>query len=357
MRFQWPDMLWLLALVPVMALAYLSLIRRRRRAARRLEHLISTSGAGGVVAGRWWRVARHLPAILFATAMIVAIFAIARPTAVVTLPTKQQTIMLAIDVSLSMRARDILPSRLVAAQAAAKSFVQELPADLRVGIVAFAGTASLVQPPTRNREELIAAIDRFELQRGTATGSAMMVALATLFPDHGIDVEVATLGARRGALRGGAQDRSAREPAKGAAKEFVPVAPGSYRSAAIVLLSDGRRTTGPDPVDVAKMAADRGVRVFTVGFGTVEGAEVDIGGWSMYLRLDEVALKAVAEATGAEYFHAGTEEGLRVVYQGLGSKLVLEKAETEISALFIAVSAVLALLSAGLSVAWFGRIA
>ena len=358
MKFHWPTMLWLLALIPVLAAGYATLVSRRRRQAAQYGRLAFVVEAAGGGAGRWRRATTHLPVTLFALGLAAAIFAIARPTASITLPTMQQTLVLAMDVSLSMRARDVKPDRITAAKEAAKAFVNELPPDLRVAIVTFAGTALLVQAPTHNREDLVAAIDRMELQRHTATGSAILVSLATLFPDHGIDVEVATLGpAWRSHASGEVPRRESKAAEKPLAKPFEAVPPGSNTSAAIVLLSDGRRTTGPNPLEIAKMAAQRGVKVYTVGFGTVEGAEVDIGGWSMFLRLDEEALKAVAQITRGEYFHAGTEEDLRKVYEGLTSKLVLEKAEVEVSFLFLAGAVVLLLVSASWSVAWSGRIA
>ncbi len=351
MRFQWPEMLWLLGAIPVLAGGYLALMRRHRGARFALGHLLLGPAAGG--RGEGWR--RHLPPALLALALLAAIVAAARPVATITLPSHQQTIILAIDVSLSMRARDVEPTRFDAAKNAAKAFVRDLPPDLRVGIVSFAGTASLVQPPTRNKEELVAAIDRFQLQRATATGSAIMVSLATLFPDHGIDLESALFGPgnRHGAVRRNAPEKAP----KPAAKPFEPVPAGSDTSVAIVLLSDGRRTTGPDPMEAALLAAERGVRIFTVGFGTVQGAEVDIGGWSVYMKLDEEALKAVAEITQGEYSFAGSEADLREVYKALSSRLVLERAPTEISAFFVAAAALLALLSAAMSVNWYGRIA
>ena len=351
MRFQWPEMLWLLGVIPALVAAYLLLLRRRRAAVAALGHLLVEQGA----TGRGARLRRHLPPALMALALLAAIVAAARPVATVTLPSHQQTIILAIDVSLSMRATDVPPSRFVAAKNAAKSFVEDLPPKLRVGIVSFAGTASLVQPPTRGKEDLVAAVDRLQLQRATATGSAIMVSLATLFPDHGIDLESTLFGP--GGQHGTSPKTPAHKERKPVAKPFEPVPPGSDTSVAIVLLSDGRRTVGPDPVDAAKLAAERGVRVFTVGFGTAEGAEVDLGGWSMYMKLDEEALKAVADLTRGEYFFAGSESALRDIYKGLSSRLVLERAQTEVSALFVAAAAALALLSAGLSVAWYGRIA
>src|SRR3990167_3837002 len=191
--------------------------------------------------GRQFR--RHIPPLLVLSALVVLFVAIARPTASITLPFETRTIVLAMDVSLSMRATDVEPNRMAAAQAAAKAFIQELPRDVRTGIVTFAGTASVVQPPTRSREDLLAAIDRFELQRHTAIGSGIIVSLATIFPDRGIDLESAIFGSAfsRANTRGAPIDRKPKEQKQ----EFKPVPPGSYPSAAIVLLTDGRRTTGP----------------------------------------------------------------------------------------------------------------
>jgi Ca-activated chloride channel homolog len=140
-------------------------------------------------------------------------------------------------------------------------------------------------------------------------------------------------------------------------KDFTPVEPGSYNSAVIVLLTDGQRTTGPDSMDAAKMAADRGIKIYTVGIGTKEGDTIGFEGWSMRVRLDEETLKQVASATRAEYFYAGNANDLKKVYQSLGTRLSAQKKETEISALFAALGALLALTAAGLSVWWFGRVA
>jgi Ca-activated chloride channel family protein len=215
-----------------------------------------------------------------------------------------------------------------------------------------------VQPPTRNRDDLVAAIDRFELQRHTAIGSGIILSLATLFPDAGIDVEQAT----RGSLS--PRDRARAAPLEQAGKgenvvekkAFTPVPPASNANTAIILLTDGRRTTGPDPQEAAKMAADRGVRVYTVGFGTAGGGPVDFDGMSIYMRFDEEALKAIAQITQAEYFHAGSLADLKKIYETLNSRVVLERKETEISALFAAAAATLAVAAALLSLLWFHRI-
>jgi Ca-activated chloride channel family protein len=243
------------------------------------------------------------------------------------------------DVSGSMRAQDVEPNRLVAAQNAAKAFIADQPSDVRIGIVAFAGTATVAQAPTRNKEDLYAAIDRFQLQRATAIGSAILVSLATIFPNAGIDV--ATFG----------MDKYGIKPAGP-----KPVPPGSYGSALIILLTDGQRTTGPDSVAAARLAADRGVRVYTVGVGTVEGEVIGFEGWSMHVRLDEDTLKTIADVTRGEYFYAGNAADLQKVYKNLNSKFVMEKQKTEITALFAAAAAVLAVVSALLSLLWFNRI-
>jgi Ca-activated chloride channel family protein len=250
-----------------------------------------------------------------------------------------------------MRATDVEPSRLAAAQAAAKEFVSEQPSNVRIGVVAFAGTASVVQMPTRNRDEIVGAIDRFQLQRGTAVGSGIIVSLATLFPDEGIDVSSFIYGYGRNP-RGVPLDQAS----KTEKPEFKPVPPGSYTSAAIILLTDGQRTTGPDSIEAARLAADHGVRVFTVGFGTRAGENIGFQGWSMRVRLDEETLKTIADVTRAEYFYAGTAADLRKVYQSLNARLVLEKQDMEISALFSAAAAVTALVSALLSLLWFNRL-
>jgi len=329
MTFAWPDLLWSLLALPLLVLLYWWLMHRRKKNTLRFASLSIVKQAMGK--GPGWR--RHVPPVLMLLALATLLFASARPRAVVTLPLQQETIILAMDVSGSMRATDVLPNRMVAAQEAAKAFLNDLPRSVRVGVVSFAGTAAVVQPPTQNREDIVAAIDRFQLQRGTAIGS-------------GIDLSQIT-GQRNMPLG----------PGDKPPKEFTPVPPGSFSSAAIVLLTDGQRTTGPDPMDAAKMAADRGVKVYSVGIGTKEGETIGFEGWSMRVRLDEDTLKNVANLTRAEYFYAGTAADLKKVYQSLSSRMIVEKKETEITAIFAAAAAALVLLSAALSVWWFGRVA
>jgi Ca-activated chloride channel family protein len=343
--FLWPEALALLALVPLAVAAYILIVRRKRKEALRYAALTLVKDAMGAGPG----LRRHLPPVLFLLALALMLVAIARPAAVVQLPSQHETIILAMDVSGSMRAKDVEPDRLSASQAAAKAFVNEQPRSTRIGVVAFAGTASLVQPPTQNREDIIAAIDRFQLQRATALGSGILVALKAIFPD--VEFDLRSSNPRGERARTPAPPRATEKKA-----DDKPVPPGSYKSAAIILLTDGQPTTGPDPIEAARMAAERGVRVFTVGVGTPNG-EILVGeGWSMRVRLDEETLKTIANVTGGEYFYAGSAPDLKKIYRSLNSKFVLEKKETEITALFAAAAALAALLSALFSLLWFNRI-
>jgi Ca-activated chloride channel family protein len=333
MGFLSPEALWLFAVLPASVAVYLFVLRRKKREAVRFASL--TLIKQSLAKNLWWR--RHLPPVMLLIALGAMIAAIARPTAVITLPSSHETVILAIDVSGSMRAADVQPSRIEAAQAAARDFIAQQPRSTRIGVVAFAGSAALVQPPTSNRHDVLAAIDQLQLQHATAVGSGILVSLKAIFPDQTFEV------APR--LR-----KSSSNP------EFKPVPPGSYSAAAIILLTDGQTTTGPDPVEAARLAAERGVRIYTVGVGTPEGKIIGFEGWSMRVRLDEETLKAVADMTRGEYFYAGNAVDLKKVYQALNAKLVLERKKTEITALLAALAAAFALLSAALSLAWFHRI-
>jgi Ca-activated chloride channel family protein len=326
MSFLSPEFLWLLVGLPAIVLLYLFVLKRKKQAALRYANLEIVKAALGK--GLWWR--RHLPPAILFTALAAMLAAVARPSAVVTLPTHHETVILAIDVSGSMRANDVEPSRIEAAQAAARTFIAQQPRSTRIGVVAFAGSAALVQAPTSNRHDLRAAIEQLQLQHATAVGSGILVSLKALFPQEEFDVRQKPQG--------------------------KPAAPGSYTAGAIILLTDGQTTAGPDPVDAARLAAERGVRVFTVGVGTDNGQILTGEGWSMRVRLDEDALKIIADLTRAEYFYAGTAMDLKKIYESLRSRMVMEKKETEITSVFSAIAAAAVLLSATLSLLWFNRV-
>ena len=344
MQFLWPHHLAWMLLLPLLPLLYLWLLRRRDKPALGFSSLEHVRVAGG----RGWR--RHLPPAMVFAALGLLLLALARPTAPISLPWAKSTIWLALDISRSMRVQDVQPTRMVAAQDAAKAFLGALPREIEVGLVTFAGTAQVAQQATRDRPSLVAAIDAIQMQYGTAIGSAIVLGLAELFPEHGIDLEEMNFGPRRASRA--PDQRSPRPPPK----EIDPVAPGSYASAAIILLSDGRRTTGVDTLEAAKMAADRGVRIHVIGLGTPDGHTAMGEGMAMFLQLDEPTLRRVAAMTGGEYHHAATAEALHRVYLQLGSRLQVSTRETELTALVALLAAVLVALGAGLSVAWFGRV-
>ena len=357
MSFLWPEMLWLMLLVPALVLVYWWLLRRKKKFALQYASLSLVKEALGKQ--RTWQ--QHVPPALFLLGIAATVFAVSRPTAVVTLASQHETVILAKDVSGSMRATDVKPSRIVASQVAARAFVDGQPRTTRIGVVTFAGTAAMVQSPTLVREDVLAAIDGFQLQRGTAVGSGLLVALKTLFPDamfnlHSSDPAKVDPRAAPLSERTGRDANGVRELPKPAKPEVKAVAPGSYASAVIILLTDGQTTTGPDPLLSARMVADRGVRVYTVGVGTPSGEVIGFEGFSFRARLDEEALKNIANLTRGEYFHATTDTDLKKIYEGIKSRLVIEKKETEVSSLFAALGTVLLLIAAGLSLLWFNRV-
>ena len=355
MFYLWPQYLWLLLALPLLPVAYVWLLRRKGKQAVRYSSLGVVREAS---AGRNWR--RHLPPALLFVAVSGLLFAASRPVARIPLPWARSTVMLAMDISLSMRVSDVKPTRLAAAQDAAKVFLRDLPKHIEVGLVTFAGSTQVAQRTTLDRSTLVTAIDGFQMQRGTAIGNAIVMSLSELFPDDGIDVGEMTFGNGSSGSGGSAkkpQGRSLDDRAKPPPRQITPVAPGSYDSAAIILLSDGRRTTGIDTLEAAKMAADRGVRIYVVGLGTPDGG-ASMGEWmSIYLQLDEPTLKEVARMTGGEYHHAGTADRLKEVYEKLGAEMKVVKRETELAGVISLASALLAVMAGALSMVWFRRLA
>lgn len=344
MNFLWPAALWGLPVLPLLALPYAWMVGRRRRSALSYSNLGLIKQALG--RGSW---TRHLPPALLLAAFTSLVFASARPTWGFRTPVEEETIVLAMDVSLSMRAKDVSPDRISASQQAARAFVQELPGNVRIGVVSYAGAAQLVQPPTTDKQRVVEAINRFQLQRGTAIGNGIAVALATIFPDGGIDVSQLDTPPGTEHARASIEDRPK-------ASTAVPVPPGSYASAAIVLLTDGQNLMGFDPMAAAQMAADRGIRIFTVGVGTKDGEVLDLGGWKMRVRLDEDTLQRISNLTLGKYFHAATANELGAIYRELSGRLVFEGRQEEITVVFALLAGMLMLLAVALSMWWFGRL-
>jgi Ca-activated chloride channel family protein len=337
MTFLWPTLLWLLFLVPILIGAYLLAQQLRKKYALRYASVSLVREA----LGRGPGIRRHVPAALFLTAVALLLLALARPAAIVTLPSQESTIVLVMDVSGSMRAEDMQPNRMEAAQAAAKAFVEKQRRGVKIGVVTFSSHAAVVQEPTVDHEKALSAIERLRTQRGTAIGSAILTALDTVLGRTGEQALGADIGSRDLAERLTVEN---------------PIEPGSHPFGVIVLLSDGQSNQGPDPLEVVDRTAGLGVRIFTIGMGTPAGSVIGVEGRSIRVSLDEEVLTTIARQTGAQYFRAGTETDLREVYENLSTRLVMETQKTELTALFAA-AAILLLVAAGtLSILWLNRL-
>ncbi|MCB1632033.1 MAG: VWA domain-containing protein [Steroidobacteraceae bacterium] len=350
MSFIAAEWLWLLVLLPLLPLLYVLALRRRGADALRFTDLdlLREAAAGR----RAWR--RHVPPALLFLALFAMLLALARPSALLTLPYERATVVLAIDVSGSMRAADIAPDRITVAKDAARAFVVEQPRTTRIGLVAFSTSAMISAVPTMAREEVLAAIDGLRPQRYTAAGSGIVAALQAAFPDDPIDLSDLSVVQDRWEAR--SLDETASDSASGlgpagASRKLLP--PGSNASVVIVLLSDGRTNVGIEPLAAARLAADRGVRVFTVGFGTAAGGTIGFGGGWMRTQLDEDTLKGIAEITGGQYFHATSAEDLRSVYASLTTQFVAETQPTEITAAVAVLAFVLLVMAIGLRIRRF----
>ena len=359
MDMLWPQAALLLVLVPILVAAYLW-VQRRRRVALRYSSLALIRAA----LPRYSRLRRHLPFALFLVALISLIGAVARPVQVVAVPSGQATIILVLDVSGSMRQDDIQPTRLLAAEAAALSFVHSQPANTQIGVVAFADWAELVQPPTTDRGQLETAIESLTTGRGTAIGNGILTALDAI---AAIDPNVAPI------------------PKTAAAPQPTPVPQGDFAPDIIVLLTDGVATTGPAPLTTAQQAVDRGVRVYTIGFGTAQGSPGffgrgnrfgpggappggaqpgapggggfggfggGFGGGGFNRGIDETTLKQIASMTDAKYYTASSADELLQVFQHLPTYLITKHEVTEISVAFAGAGALFVLLALALGLRW-----
>ena len=349
MQFLWPSFLVLLAVVPVLAALYVWRLRRRRPAAARYSSLALVREA----VPRSSRIRRHLPFVLTLAAIASLAVAVSRPATIVAVPANQVTIVLALDVSGSMCSTDIDPSRLVAAEEAASSFVENQGGGSQIGIVAFSGFAELVQAPTSDREVLLDAIRSLATGRRTAIGSGILTSIDAIAE---VDKAVA---------------RADRDPAAGSS--VVPVPDGAYVPDIVVLLTDGANNYGPEPLDAAQQAVDRGVRVFTIGFGTADGGafspecapqfvgrEPNFGGGGgsgfgpggFRRGIDEDTLRQVADKTGGTYYPAETSAELQKVFESLPTYLITKNEVMEISVGFVALGVLLAAAGVLLGQAW-----
>jgi Ca-activated chloride channel family protein len=328
MTFRAPWLLALLVVIPAMVRAYVSSRRRlaQRAAALSEQGLVATSFQSRM------RVRRHVPFALFAAALTFLLVGMARPMATVKTPKREGTVILAVDVSNSMKADDVKPTRIEAAKAAARAFVARQPPAVRIGVVAFGDGAVVVQAPTNAHPDVVKAIDRLSTAGGTSLGQALVTAL--------------------GAIAG----KPVTIDPEALASDSAQVDIGFFGSATVVLLSDGEETSRPDPVSVAEVASVAGVRVHTIGIGTQAGTVVQIDGFSVATALDSDLLEQVASVTDGTYHEADDEAGLAAISKSIDLRFKIVSQHTEVTGLFSAVGAVLLLAGALLSVLWFGRV-
>ena len=334
MSFLWPVMLVWLLLVPLFVVVYSRMQQRRQRLAKIYGGTGGSQGSAGAPRG----VRRHIPAALYLAGLTILIVALARPQTIVSLPRLEGTVMLAFDVSGSMAADDLEPTRFDAAKAAARDFVERQPSTVQVGVVSFSEGGFATQPPTSDQAAILAAINRLSLQSSTSLASGMQAALNAIAAGSG--EEPLTLS-----------DRTLT-----ATPTPTPVPRGTYIPAVIVLLTDGENTADPDPFETAQIAADRGIRVYTVGVGSAEGATLQLDGFTVRTRLDETTLQQIAELTGGTYYNAENEEELHMIYDQLSPELVLRPQKTEVTSLFAGASLLVMLIGGSLSLLWLGRL-
>jgi Ca-activated chloride channel homolog len=334
MSFIWPVMLLLLVLVPLFVVMYLRMQRRRRAIAARFGTLGFVQGAARRPPG----VHRHIPPVFFLFSLTILIFALARPQTTVNLPRIEGTVILAFDVSGSMAADDLKPTRMDAAKVAAQNFVERQPPSVLIGVVSFSDSGFAVQAPTNDQASILAAIGRMEPQRGTSLGQGILASMNTI-----------------AAWSTGQGPRLYSNLTPTPMLTPTPVPKGSYSSAVIVLLTDGENNQRPDPLDVAQMAADRGIRIYTVGIGSPAGTTLHVNGFTVHTQLDETLLQQIAQLTNGEYYNAENEKDLVNIYNNLNPQLIIKPEKTEVTAILAGISVLVLLIGGTFSLLWFGR--
>lgn len=334
MTFIWPPMLIFLLLIPLFVWVYLRMQHQRRQIAARYGNLVFSSGN----VPQRLSVRRHVPPVFYLIALTIMIVTLARPEAVVGVPRIEGTVILAFDISGSMAADDMEPMRLEAAKAAAEDFVRRQPRTVQIGVVAFSDTGLAIQQPTYTQDEVLAAIHRLSPSRGTSLGNGMLISLNT----------IETQGEQITNFYSNQTPVPTPTPS--------PVPPGTYTASTIVLLTDGENTNEPDPLEVARSAADRGVRIYTIGIGSTAGTTLNIEGFNVFTRLDEALLQQIAVLTGGSYFNAQSREELIAIYENLSREFVIRPEPMEITPFLAGIGIMSLLIGGTLSMLWFGRV-
>ncbi|HSO11507.1 MAG TPA: VWA domain-containing protein [Anaerolineales bacterium] len=331
MSFIWPSMLGSLLLVPLLVLIYIVMQQRR-------QNIVTQSGLGLVQsASSATGLRRHYPALIFLLGLTTLLFSLARPQATVSLPKYEGTVILVFDVSGSMAADDIAPTRMEAAKTIAADFVEGQPADVRIGVVAFSDGGLNVQAPDVNREETLATVERLVPRRGTSLGNGILVALNTIAVDAGDPPIINT------------SNLSTTDDVSTALQ-------GWYPSAVIVLFSDGENNDPPDPLTVTDLAIDLGVHIYTIGVGSAEGTTIKVEGMNIHTQLNEPLLAQIAGTSGGQYYFAGDKTELRKIYNELEPTLSIKPEELELTSSLAGLSILVFLAGGALSLLWFGRV-
>ena len=339
MSFIWPAMLVLVLAVPLGAGLYALLERRRQRRVASFGLVRAGVGSSAAPPARRTRLRHRLPGAFILAGLTILVVALARPQSVVSLPRVEGTVILAFDVSQSMAADDLKPTRMEAAKAAARSFVERQPASIRIGVVAFSDTGFSIQVPTADETLVLAAINRLAPERGTSIA-------------RGIQSSLTTLAAADQDPTAGFYTNRSPEPTP----DPTPVPQGTYAAAAIVLLTDGENNQQPDPFLAAQTAADRGVRIYTVGIGSAAGSTLEVDGFKVHTQLDESTLRRISDTTGGSFYAADNAAALGSIYDTIDTRLVVRAEAMEVTSLF-AGAGILVLLLGGLSsLVWLGRL-
>ncbi len=328
MTFIYPEMLYGLLLVPIAAGSYFRLLHRKSIAAAALGPL----GAAQSISGQGSGVRRHVAPLFFLIGLTFLLIGFSRPEMAVDLPRVEGTVVLAFDVSSSMKADDLEPSRMEAAKATAIEFVRNQPATIRLGVAAFSNGGIVVQPPTYNQADVMATIQRLNAEGSTSIGQGLFSALNAIAGEPiPVDPEAMEEGV-----------------------ETLDI--GHFPSSVIVLLTDGGDTGGPNPLVIAQLAAQAGVRIYAVGIGTQEGVVLDLDGYSVLSQLDEAGLKEIAGLTNGAYYPASDVASLQEVYENVDLQLTVRGEKVEITSGLAFAAIIMFSIGAGLSILWFGRI-
>lgn len=328
MSFIWPGALSALVLIPLLAWIYVRRVRENQRAASELDGLDARREESGGTSRR----RRHLPPVVMSLGLFLLLIGLARPEMTVALPRTEGTLILAFDVSNSMTADDVEPNRLEAAKAAARVLVENQPPTVQVGVVSFGGSGLIVHSPSPDQAEVLAAIDRLAPQGGTSLGEGMFASLNAI-AGEALAIEEATTEEGSEELR--IED---------------------YSSAVVMLFTDGENTDAPDPIEIAQVAAEAGVRVYPVGVGTSEGTTIEAEGFTILTQLNEQLLRDIASVTNGEYYRVDDQEAVQDIYEQVDLQLTTRAQEMEVTALVAGLSTLLVLLGGGLSLFWYGRV-